>query len=600
MQRYLIFFLLLMICNTLIFADVESKEAGEEIPVCNTASVDSIKDCEIFEAIEAGEIGRVRELIKKEPELVNVKTNEYGYGICFFDYDDVNFLNREKYGIPIGDIIITSGIVENNNGWSPLHSAVKKGDKEICELLIDNGADIYAETDGGWSVLHILSIMGNKELAGYFMGVGLDVNIVDSKGYSPLHFASAFGYEELVKLFILEGADVNLKNVYGESPLHFASAAGNKEVAELLISAGADVNVMDNYGYLPVDLAVLFDNMEVGMMLVSDGSFVCNYPSFLCFAVLKNNRKLVKMIIEKGVDVNVEDNDGNTLLHLALRHNFEEIAMLLMVNGADINAKNIYGRSAVFYVRDKDLAKLLLIAGANLEVDNNGNTPLHTAVDRGDKDVVEFFLWNGLGVSTENIYGRSAVFYVRDKDLAELLLSFSARVNLEVDSDGNTPLHAAVDRRDREVVEVFLEEGLDADAVNDAGKTPLDIAVDRGYSDIAELLLEYLGKEKKAISVPEMVFILGDIFEMGDEKKHTVEVSSFYMGKYEVTYKEFCQYKHLPPFDEYYPGDDYPVTCVSWYDAINFCNWLSEREGLELCYEFDNMEEYYNPVFYIN
>ena len=427
MQRYLIFFLLLMICNTLIFADVESKEAGEEIPVCNTASVDSIKDCEIFEAIEAGEIGRVRELIKKEPELVNVKTNEYVYGICLSDYVDVSFFNREKYGIPIGDIIIISGIVENNNGWSPLHSAVKKGDKEICELLIDNGADIYAETDGGWSVLHILSIMGNKELAGYFMGVGLDVNIVDSKGYSPLHFASAFGYEELVKLFILEGADVNLRNVYGESPLHFASAAGNKEVAELLISVGADVNVMDNYGYLPLDLAVLFDNMEVGMMLASNGSFVCDYPSFLRFAVLKNNRELVKMLIEAGVDVNVEDNDGNTLLHLALRHNFEEIAMLLMAKGSDINAENIYGRSAVFYVRDKDLAKLLISAGADLHVESDGNTPLHYVVDRN--------------------YG--------------------------------------------EIVGLFLKNGADINSINNLGKTPLNIAKDRGYSDIVEILLEY-------------------------------------------------------------------------------------------------------------
>ncbi len=87
----------------------------------------------------------------------------------------------------------------------------------------------------------------------------------------------------------------------------------------------------------------------------------------------------------------------------------------------------------------------------------------------------------------------------------------------------------------------------------------------------------------------EMVYIQGGTFEMGSNSGdgaeapvHTVEVSSFYMGKYEVTNKEYKRYDsgHSGCWSE----DNYPVESVSWYDAVGYCNWLSDSEGLSRCY----------------
>jgi len=99
---------------------------------------------------------------------------------------------------------------------------------------------------------------------------------------------------------------------------------------------------------------------------------------------------------------------------------------------------------------------------------------------------------------------------------------------------------------------------------------------------------------------PEMVLVPGGTFEMGDvfneghadEKPvHTVTVGSFYMSKYEVTFSEFDAFCEAT--DREKPGDSgwgrglRPAINVSWYDAVEFCNWRSIHEGLKPCYKID-------------
>jgi len=92
--------------------------------------------------------------------------------------------------------------------------------------------------------------------------------------------------------------------------------------------------------------------------------------------------------------------------------------------------------------------------------------------------------------------------------------------------------------------------------------------------------------------LPEMVRIQGGTFTMGspanepehydDEVQHKVTVSSFYMGKYQVTQKEYQAVMGTNPSN--FKGDNLPVEEVSWYDAVNYCNRLSQKEGLAPAY----------------
>jgi formylglycine-generating enzyme required for sulfatase activity len=103
----------------------------------------------------------------------------------------------------------------------------------------------------------------------------------------------------------------------------------------------------------------------------------------------------------------------------------------------------------------------------------------------------------------------------------------------------------------------------------------------------------------RAGAVPgNMVRINGGAFMMGspaneegrfdDEVQHPVTVGSFYLGKYEVTQKEYQEVMGTNP--SYFKGDlpaqagNLPVENVSWYDAVEYCNRLSEKEKLASAY----------------
>ncbi|HOG27560.1 MAG TPA: formylglycine-generating enzyme family protein [Candidatus Cloacimonas sp.] len=86
-----------------------------------------------------------------------------------------------------------------------------------------------------------------------------------------------------------------------------------------------------------------------------------------------------------------------------------------------------------------------------------------------------------------------------------------------------------------------------------------------------------------------LVFVEGGTFMMGsnegeaDENAvHQVTVSSFYLGNCEVTQKEWTEVMGSNP--SCWKGDNLPVEQVSWYDAVDYCNKLSEKEGLKPCY----------------
>ena len=98
--------------------------------------------------------------------------------------------------------------------------------------------------------------------------------------------------------------------------------------------------------------------------------------------------------------------------------------------------------------------------------------------------------------------------------------------------------------------------------------------------------------EKVDLTSIEMVNIPGGTFEMGDTRNegnpvekpvHTVTVSGFKMGKYEITQNQYRTVIGTNP-SSFTNCNDCPVEQASWLDAVAFCNALSDREGKQKVY----------------
>jgi len=100
--------------------------------------------------------------------------------------------------------------------------------------------------------------------------------------------------------------------------------------------------------------------------------------------------------------------------------------------------------------------------------------------------------------------------------------------------------------------------------------------------------------------IPKMELVEGDTFLMGDvlkdqlstdEQAHSVVVNDYYLGTYEVTFEEydrFCRATKTPlPVDNGWGRGKQPVLGISWYQAIDYCNWLSSEHGYEPVYTID-------------
>ncbi len=102
-----------------------------------------------------------------------------------------------------------------------------------------------------------------------------------------------------------------------------------------------------------------------------------------------------------------------------------------------------------------------------------------------------------------------------------------------------------------------------------------------------------------------MVFIKGGTFTIGsrheepkryhNETQHSVTLSDFYIGKYEVSFDEYDKYctatGNEKPSDCDWGRGTHPVIYVSWYDAVEYCNWLSQKQNLSTYYKIDKINK---------
>ena len=333
------------------------------------------------------------------------------------DMDPKEWVESIKQAIEIGRPeaeAAETGDIEDWDSYPPLHDAAFAGITEIIEKLIAEGADVNAKIKGG-------ECKGETPLDWAIDGDEEDaINLLRKHGgktSEELEAAEAAetGDIKAVKQQLAEGADVNAEDE-DEYPLHdeklyLAIKEGDIEAVKKELADGADVNSKNSDGTLQV-----YSTVDQKWQTYTGIDFT---P--LDLAVVNGYKEIIELLIEKGADVNAEDDDGNSPLHMAYRG---EINELMVVNGC------------------KEIFELLIEKGADVNAkDDNGCSPLHTAYT---KEIAELFIANGADVEAKDYYGNTPLHFANSGEIAELLIDNGAGVNAK-NSDDCTPLDLALE-----------------------------------------------------------------------------------------------------------------------------------------------------------
>ncbi|KAK3493518.1 hypothetical protein B0T13DRAFT_421361 [Neurospora crassa] len=205
----------------------------------------------------------------------------------------------------------------------PLDIAITMGHKEICDLLISNGASV--NIDNG-RPLKAAARMGHLEICKLLISNGASVNIDNGR---PLKAAARMGHLEICKLLISNGASVNIDN---GRPLKAAARMGHLEICKLLISNGASVNI-DNGE--PLQRAVERGQVELCELLIQRGANIKFQTGIraLLFAAQEGHINMIDLLLHQdGIKPN-ESYQGHTAAEVAAAAGQTQVLRLMQASG---------------------------------------------------------------------------------------------------------------------------------------------------------------------------------------------------------------------------------------------------------------------------
>lgn len=125
-------------------------------------------------------------------------------------------------------------------------------------------------------------------------------------------------------------------------------------------------------------------------------------------------------------------------------------------------------------------------------------------------------------------------------------------------------------------------------------KAGYDTVIQEIHVDEKTNVFDFDLQEQQMVLVEGGLFTMGDTWEDGheDEKPvHQVDVTDFYISRYEITFSEYDTFciatGRSKPNSRNRERGTYPAYNVSWYDAVEYCNWRSKSDGLIPCYNID-------------
>ena len=224
--------------------------------------------------------------------------------------------------------------------------------------------------------------------------------------------------------------------------------------------------------------------------------------------MLKDLLKWCQKACPNLLQIEVDSQEKQTLLHLASSEGYTDIVKELISLGADVNAQdnslqtplvlNLESHLQTQHGKDTEILKLLLENGAHVNtIDIRKATPLHTICEVGDLEGTRLLLENGANLEAydDNGYSPFGLALVLERiDVCELLLEKEPTLLNKIANtkDGDYPIHIASKCDDSDMIKVLIKKGCNVKSTNKEGLSPIHLAAMKGNLEVVKAIIRRL------------------------------------------------------------------------------------------------------------
>lgn len=348
-----------------------------------------------------------------------------------------------------------------------------------------------------------------------------DLNCQDRKdGSTPLMLSITYKNLELLEALLSDlRTDPNIVNRFGQSPLHLAVYRNSPQMIQLLVQSGADVNRMNDKRQTPLILAAEQQLPSAIRCLLSIPTVKIEYAdnygrTALWYAVDDCNTEIIQQLMERTSDVHDYWNAGynKTLFQLAIERGCELAVIRLLQKSKSSHRPEDEGDEHLIYDDDTcffmavvsnqvSIARIFLARGANVNAYNeDGQTALHVACRYNNPRLVDLlFSHPQLDVNFPDHDLQTPLHIAICHDAYSLVERLLSMPGIEVDSkdsSGRTPLWCAADRMKISLVRQLQERGADCNPVACCGERFPDLKISAGL-----IILTLLGSQSRLYSI---------------------------------------------------------------------------------------------------
>ncbi|MDE3269006.1 MAG: ankyrin repeat domain-containing protein [Pseudomonadota bacterium] len=266
-----------------------------------------------------------------------------------------------------------SSVVDGYYGYTMLHLAAKYNKVKIMQWLIDNDADVGAIASYHKALpLATAAKHGSIEAMAMLLANHADLEARSMFDHTPLIQATKSKNYVAVNWLLANGADANANGEYGDA-LHQSLLNGTDKISERLLRAGANVHARYERNVTPLMLASERGNAKMVAALVDRGADV---------NAIESGRGSTPIILavqghlslsEETGSKSVTFTDGTSIGELVPSDNYRQVIEILQNAGADINATDAHGNTALFHATadaNVDMIRILATAGADFTLTN--------------------------------------------------------------------------------------------------------------------------------------------------------------------------------------------------------------------------------------